>query len=65
MTQGDFRNSTKIDNTTFTRNTLKADPSQNGSPIPFQNGYSEYEKTTGTQSSLDVVLFYVMGFCAL
>ncbi|WP_339099734.1 hypothetical protein [Candidatus Enterococcus lemimoniae] len=61
MTEKDFKNATKIDNADLVRNTMKSDPSQNGSPIPFQSGYSTYEAKKGTQSSLEVIAFYFLG----
>ena len=50
MSQNKFKDATKIDTATLARNTMKADPSQNGTPIPFQSGYSEYEANKTTQS---------------
>ncbi|WP_430597748.1 hypothetical protein [Enterococcus sp. AZ177] len=61
MTEHDFKNATKIDTTDLVRNTMKPDPSQNGSPIPFQSGYSEYEARKGTQSSCEIMAFYFLG----
>ena len=61
MSQNKFKDATKIDNATLVRNTMKADPSQNGTPIPFQSGYSEYEANKTTQSLFETVIFYLVG----
>lgn len=61
MTEKDFKHATKIDNADLIRNTMKSDPSQNGSPIPFQSGYSTYEAKKATQSSIEVIAFYFLG----
>ena len=61
MSQNKFKDATKIDNATLARNTMKADPSQNGTPIPFQSGYSEYEANKTTQSLFETVIFYLVG----
>ncbi|MGX7245394.1 hypothetical protein ACWOC1_11190 [Enterococcus quebecensis] len=61
MTENDLKNALKIDNANLVRNTIKADPSKNGIPVPFQSGYSEYEAKKASQSSIEIVLFYVLG----
>ncbi|WP_207694422.1 hypothetical protein DOK67_0001019 [Enterococcus sp. DIV0212c] len=61
MTENKFKNATKIDNANLVRNTMAADPSQNGTPVPFQSGYSEYEAKKQSQSSSEIILFYTLG----
>lgn len=57
-----MKNDLKISNITVTRNTLKSDPSQMGTPIPFQKQFSGNEENIPQNSSLsEIVLFYTMG----
>lgn len=52
----------KINHLTVIRNTLKSDPSQMGTPIPFQKQCSGYEENIPQKSSLlEIVLFNTLG----
>lgn len=53
---------TQIPKSTFDKMNTKSDPSQNGSPIPFQAGdFASANNEPSSKSAAEIIIFYVVG----